>query len=316
MSLPVYKFVDLFSGIGGFRLGFQNERTECVFSSEIDRYASKTYEANFGEVPSGDINRINIKQIVDFDILLAGFPCQPFSSIGLREGFKNKEKGNLFYNILDILDNKNPATLVLENVKGLTNHKTGKNKTIDIIFSELENLGYEIYSDIINSENFGVPQARERLFIIGFKKQLFKEKLTFKIPKKNNSQKADIGSFIESNLSNYSISKHLQENYLFKKNDNKPEILSTKSIGSAKTLVSSYHKIQRLTGSFVKDGPTGLRLLSENECKSLMGFPDSFRFPVSRTQMYRQLGNAVVIPVVQSISETLIEALDKYLLKV
>lgn len=304
-----FKFIDLFAGIGGFRMGMQNKNTECVFSSEWDSDSQKTYQANFNEKPEGDINKINIKDIPDFDILLAGFPCQPFSKIGMRQGFKHKTQGNLFFNILEILENKQPISFILENVSGLMTHKSEEKKTIDIMLSKLEDLEYEVHYKTLNAADFGVPQIRRRVFIVGFKKKFFSSYTNFEFPKKSE-EKVFINRFIENHYDGYNISKRLQKSYIYKFDDGKPEIIDRKSRMQVKTLVSSYHKIQRITGTFVKGGRTGLRLLSENECKAIMGFPKNFKFPVSRTQMYRQTGNAVVVPVVKALAKEIIKVLN------
>lgn len=305
-----FQFIDLFAGIGGFRIALESLGAKCVFSSEWDKYAQKTYKENFGELPHGDINEVDTKSIPNFEILTAGFPCQPFSNIGMREGFGHKTQGNLFFNILDILKTKKPINFILENVGGLLSHKSKNVKTIDVIFSSLENLGYEVHYKLIDSADFGVPQSRKRIFIVGFLKKYFDRHTNFKFPE-NKKTKVGIGNFVESHKKGYSISKHLQKKYIFKKKDGLPQIVDKKSDIQVKTLVSTYHKIQRITGTFVKDGETGLRLLSENECKAIMGFPKNFKVPVSRTQMYRQFGNSVVIPVVKLVANEVIKVLSQ-----
>lgn len=193
---------------------------------------------------------------------------------------------------------------------GLLSHKSKNVKTIDVIFSSLENLGYEVHYKLIDSADFGVPQSRKRIFIVGFLKKYFDRHTNFKFPE-NKKTKVGIGNFVESHKKGYSISKHLQKKYIFKKKDGLPQIVDKKSDIQVKTLVSTYHKIQRITGTFVKDGETGLRLLSENECKAIMGFPKNFKVPVSRTQMYRQFGNSVVIPVVKLVANEVIKVLSQ-----
>ena len=296
------RFIDLFAGIGGTRLAFENNKMKCVFSSEWDKFSQDTYEANFGHRPFGDITEIQSIDIPKFEILVAGFPCQPFSSIGKREGFLHETQGTLFHEICRILDDKKPVAFLLENVKGLKTHDGGN--TWSVIQESLKSRGYSVDSAILDASDFGVPQRRERIYIVGFKKSVIKNP-NFIFPRpttKNPDQKVGIGQFIESNVTDRSISKHLQDVYLKKVDDGRPEIVSVTSTKPVKTLVASYHKIQRLTGTFVKDGPTGLRLLTENECKAIMGFPKNFKVPVSRTQMYRQFGNSVAVPVVQKIA--------------
>ncbi|MDJ0599759.1 MAG: DNA (cytosine-5-)-methyltransferase [Crocosphaera sp.] len=294
------KILDLFAGIGGMRIGFSRSHSQFVFTSEWDKYAQKTYQFNFGDKPFGDINKIHPQDIPDHDILLGGFPCQPFSTIGKREGFRHESQGNLFYNIAQILEAKKPFCFLLENVPGLVTHDKGQ--TFNIILKTLDSLNYDVRYSILDAALFNLPQVRERIYMVGFCRNYLKERVNFTFPtgKKNN---VFIDQFIETNKQGYSISKHLQKTYLFKKNDGRPQIVNQNSKVKVKTFVSTYHKIQRLTGTFVRDGETGLRLLSENECKAIMGFPKDFQFPVSRTQMYRQIGNSVAIPVIHQIAE-------------
>lgn len=294
-------FIDLFAGIGGIRMGFEDENTKCVFSSEWDKFASMTYEANYGEKPYGDITKINEEDIPDHDVLLAGFPCQPFSNIGKREGFLHETQGTLFFDILRILKKKLPKMFLLENVKGLLNIDNGK--TFDTIIKSLRSLKYSVFYEVLDAQNFGLAQKRERIMIVGFRKDL--NITEFKFPKGNLNQKIPICSILEHNPKGYSISEHLQKNYLFKKNDGKPQIVDFNTNAPAKTLVATYHKIQRLTGTFVKDGETGVRLFSELELKRLMGFPDDFKVPVSRTQMYKQFGNSVAVPMIKEVACTM-----------
>lgn len=310
-----FKFIDLFAGIGGMRIAFQEVGGKCVFSSEWDKESQKTYKANFGEVPLGDITKISVEEIPDFDILLAGFPCQPFSTIGQRAGFKHETQGTLFYDVLRIIRAKKPAAFLLENVKGLLSHDKGK--TFEIIKKSLTSEGYAIHFEILDSADYGVPQVRKRIYIVGFDKSKFKRKINFSWPLPSK-KRIGIGKFVEKNVDDRPISKHLQKSYIFKTNDGRPQIIDQKSDFPVKTLVASYHKIQRLTGTFVADGPTGLRLLSTNECKAIMGFPKKFKIPVSRTQMYRQMGNSVAVPVVRQIALQMIQTLlsDRVLEKV
>lgn len=302
-----FTFIDLFAGIGGTRIAFERNGGECVFSSEWDKDCQKTYQANFGEIPAGDITKIKENEIPDFDILVAGFPCQPFSSIGKREGFKHATQGTLFYDIERIVNAKKPKAFLLENVPGITTHDGGN--TFKVILETLDKLGYEVFHEILNAKDFGVPQIRKRIYIVGFSREKFKnKKISFEHPK-TNGKKAYINKYIETNAKGYSISKHLQNGYMVKKNDGRPEIVDKTSKIQVKTLVASYHKIQRLTGTFVRDGDTGLRLLTENECKAIMGFNKDFIIPVSRTQMYRQMGNSVVIPAVEAVAMHMVKTL-------
>ena len=294
--LGKFKFIDLFAGIGGVRQSFESNGGKCVFSSEIDAFAKFTYYSNFGVVPFGDITKIDANMIPDHDVLCAGFPCQPFSHIGKREGFDHPTQGTMFHEIVRIIEIKKTPVLFLENVPGLINHDDGN--TLKVIIKTLKDMGYSVHHTVLDASQFGVPQKRKRFYLVAFLNQ----RTQFKFPEPPMLSK-NIGDILETNITGYSISEHLQKTYLFKKDDGRPVLVDKNSVGAAKTLVSTYHKIQRLTGTFVRDGETGIRLLTTNECKALMGFPNDFVIPVSRTQMYRQMGNSVVVPVVTSIAK-------------
>ncbi|MCR5124994.1 MAG: DNA (cytosine-5-)-methyltransferase [Treponema sp.] len=304
---PSFTFIDLFAGIGGFRLAMQANGGECVFSSEWDDAAKQTYYENYGEVPFGDITKVQPATIPDFEVLAGGFPCQPFSSIGKREGFQHKTQGTLFFYIANIIKEKKPKAFLLENVTGLLTHDDGN--TFATIIDTLKNeLGYSVFHKVLNSADFEVPQERKRLYFVGFRSDL--QITEFGFPE-GNKNRVGIGQFVEKDAKGPSISKHLQESYIFKKDDGHPEIIDELSDFPVKTLCASYHKIQRITGTFVRGGETGLRLLTKNECKAIMGFPNKFECSVSRTQMYHQFGNSVAVPVVTAISEKIIEALKE-----
>lgn len=300
---PSFTFIDLFAGIGGFRLAMQANGGECVFSSEWDSAAKQTYYENYGEVPFGDITKIEPSIIPDFTILTGGFPCQPFSSIGKREGFRHKTQGTLFFYIAKIIEQKRPTAFLLENVPGLLTHDGGR--TFETIIDTLKNeLGYTVYSKVLNSADFGVPQIRKRLYFVGFRNDLNINDFEFPA---ENAEHVGIGTFIEKNAEGPVISEHLQKTYIFKKDDGHPEIVDENSDFPVKTLVATYHKIQRITGTFVRGGSTGLRLLTKNECRAIMGFPENFTCPVSRTQMYHQFGNSVAVPVVTAIAHSIVD---------
>lgn len=301
------KFIDLFAGIGGIRKGFEDENTVAVFSSEWDKFAQQTYEANYGEKPAGDITKISEKDIPEHDVLLAGFPCQPFSMIGKREGFEHATQGTLFFDVLRIIKYHTPKMFLLENVQGLLTIQNGE--TFKIIQEALKLAGYSVFYDILDAQNFGLPHIRKRVVIVGFRNDLRIEK--FELPQGEKNNKKAIGEILEDNPEGYTISKHLQQSYLFKKNDGKPQLVDQNSSLQVKTLVASYHKIQRLTGTFVKGGETGIRLFSQLECKRLMGFPDDFIIPVSRTQMYRQFGNSVAVPMIKAVADKMKETLSQ-----
>jgi len=305
----MFSFIDLFAGIGGTRTAFERNGGKCVFSSEWDKYSQQTYKANFGETPHGDITKINENDIPDHDVLVAGFPCQPFSSVGKRQGFMHSTQGTLFYDIARILKAKRPAMFLLENVPGLLTHDNGN--TFKTILDVLNKLEYEVLYKVLDASEFGLPQKRKRIYIVGLDRNKFGKDTTFEFPTGTNN-KVFINQFLEENVNDRPISRHLQNAYIFKKNDGHPEIIDKNSEIHVKTLVASYHKIQRITGTFVIDGETGLRLLTENECKAIMGFDKSFKVPVSRTQMYRQFGNSVAVPVVTAVAKKIVEKLNTF----
>jgi len=306
-SKNALRFIDLFAGIGGIRQGFEDDNTEAVFSSEWDKFAVQTYEANFGDTPYGDITQIDACDIPPHDVLLAGFPCQPFSNIGRREGFSHTTQGTLFFDVLRILKYHMPKMFLLENVSGILSIQNGE--TFKTILRSLKELGYSVFWDELDAQNFGLPQVRRRVIIVGFHPDL--DISEFSLPQGNSSIRNPVSEILEKNRTGYEISEHLQKTYLFKKDDGKPQLIDNNSTIQVKTLVASYHKIQRLTGTFVLDGPTGIRLFSELECKRLMGFPDDFIIPVSRTQMYRQFGNSVAVPMIKAVADAMKITLKK-----
>jgi DNA (cytosine-5)-methyltransferase 1 len=289
------------------RLAFEKANGQCVFSSEWDKYSQKTYEANFGEIPHGDITQIDERDIPKFDILLAGFPCQPFSTIGKRQGFDHPTQGTLFHDVVRIMRHHRNKAFLLENVAGLENHDGGR--TLEVIEETLTSLNYKYDYRVLDAADFGVPQHRSRIYIIGHKSRRG-GRTDFDWPEGKKVHKA-IGPHVQTGVLNHSISKHLQKVYLFKKDDGRPQIIDAASDFPVKTLVASYHKIQRLTGTFVRDGETGIRLLTADECKAIMGFPKRFEMPVSRTQMYRQMGNSVAVPVVTVLAKWIAEDILK-----
>lgn len=325
-----FKFIDLFAGIGGIRQGFESAGNKCVFTSEWDADAQKTYAANWpGEKIHGDITKVDEnKDVPDHDILCGGFPCQPFSSIGKRQGFEHPTQGTLFFDVVRILKAKRPDAFFLENVPGLETHDNGN--TISVILSTLRNeLGYDTSYAVLDAADYGAPQHRRRAFFVGFRKEL---NAVFRFPEPTiDGHYADIQDFLESDeeiarkaqtnpsyKNQFVISKHLQDVYIWKKDDGHPQIIGKDGDsdphinlrhGPVKTLCASYHKIQRITGTFIKGGPTGLRMLTELECKRIQGFPDDFKIPVCRTSMYHQFGNSVAVPVISAIARRLTDAL-------
>ena len=312
------RFADLFCGMGGFHLGIsqacRDHQTteECVFASDNDTFACKTYMANFGIQPKGDITKIDAEDVPPHDILCGGFPCQSFSSIGKREGFEHATKGTLFFEVCRLLQHHRSPVCFLENVAGLLTHKKGH--TFATIRNTLQELGYHIHYKVFDGADFGTASHRKRIFIVGFLDENHSQAFTWPEPT-HIGRWVGIGSILEHHDQGYCITKHLQNSYLFKskdghdKTDGRPRVVNRQTTDPANTLVSTYHKIQRLTGTFVEDGETGLRLFSHNECKQMMGFPKEFKMPVSRTQMYRQTGNSVSVPVIKAISGQIISAL-------
>jgi len=310
-----YRFIDLFAGIGGFRIAFEETGAQCVFSNEIDKFACQTYETNFGDNPLGDITKIKAKDVPEHDILAAGFPCQPFSiagvskynSLGVAHGFKNKTKGTLFFDIARIIEHHKPAAFVLENVKGLKSHDKGK--TWKIIESVLGNdLNYTIYSKILDAASL-VPQHRERIFIVGFRKPLDYEfpVLPDKKPKLTDILKDKVDE-------KYTLTDHLWtylQNYK-KKHEAKGHGFGfgmAKLDGVSRTLSARYYK----DGSEILIPQQGKnpRRLTPRECARLQGYPDSFDIPVSDTQAYKQFGNSVAVPVVKIVSKSLVKTLKQ-----
>ena len=308
-----FTFIDLFAGIGGTRLAFERVGGKGVFSSEINKFACQTYFENFGEMPVGDIRKVNEKDIPVHDILLAGFPCQPFSisgvskrkSLNMPHGFRDKTQGTLFFDIARIIDAKRPHAFLLENVKHLKHHDKGK--TYTTIRETLENeLKYDVHDEIIDASLL-VPQHRERIFIVGFDKPT-----PFSFPKLLD-MKPYLLNILEKNVdSKYTLTNHLWE-YLQKykiKHQAKGNGFGyglTDLNGITRTLSARYHK----DGSEILIPQEGKnpRRLTPRECARLMGFPDSFKIPVSDTQAYHQFGNSIVVPVVEKIAEAMIECM-------
>ena len=316
-----FTFIDLFAGIGGFRLAMQKYGGKCVFSSEWNEYAQKTYYANYGEVPFGDITKESVKQMIprNFDILCAGFPCQPFSiagvskkqSLGRETGFKDKTQGTLFFDVADIISRYRPKAFFLENVKNLCSHDKGN--TFKVICETLEELNYSIHYKIMDGKAF-VPQHRERIFIIGYDKQRFGGNENFSFPELPNS-KVKIRDILECNVDpKYTLSDKLWcylQNYSAKQ--------KAKGNGFGYGLVDLEGITRTLSARYYKDGSEILipqdngmnpRRLTPRECFRLMGYPDEFIIDkVSDVQAYRQCGNSVVVPLITAVAEKMIEAM-------
>jgi DNA (cytosine-5)-methyltransferase 1 len=308
-----YTFIDLFAGIGGTRLGFENAGCRCIFSSEWDRFAQQTYYANFGEIPAGDIVQIKSKDIPDHDILVGGFPCQPFSISGVSKkkslkkphGFQDLTQGTLFFEIKRILGDKRPRSFLLENVKHLRRHDEGR--TFQVIMDSLvKDLGYSVFYKVIDARTV-VPQHRERIYMVGFESPT-----QFSFPELPNLS-PKFRDILETEVNpRYTLTDHLWsylQQYAAKHEarGNGFRYGLTDLDGIARTLSARYHK----DGSEIllpQDGQNPRRL-TPRECARLMGFPDSFKIPVSDTQAYRQFGNSVVVPVIEAIARAIVEAL-------
>ena len=307
-----YKSIDLFAGIGGTRLGFQETgRVKVVFSSEIDRFSAKTYHANFGDYPAGDITQIDANAIPDHDILVGGFPCQAFSQAGLKKGFEDA-RGTLFFDIARILKEKKPKAFMLENVKNLVGHDHGN--TFRTIRSILEDLGYVVNAKVLAAKDFGVPQNRERIYIVGFDKEKVPRwgEFEFPVPPKTVTR---LGDILEKNVDNkYTISDTLWEGHQRRKKENKKAgkgfgyCLFDEESPYANTISARYYK----DGSEILISQNGKnpRKLTPREASRLQGFPPEFIIPVSDTQAYKQFGNSVAVPVVNAVAKQLIKVLD------
>lgn len=303
-----FKFIDLFAGIGGIRLGFESAGGHCVFSSEFDKDACKTYEANFGEIPHGDITKIKAEDIPDFDILLAGFPCQAFSIIGKKEGFADEARGTLFFEVERILKEKRPSAFMLENVKNLTAHDHGR--TFKVIISHLEALGYNVHYKVLNALDFGVPQKRERIIIVGF---LNNVPFTFPDPVPENMRKT-LPDILEKNVDKkYYVREEIKNSRLARlkdKNYPKPYI-SHENLGGSVT-PHPYSSALRAGASANYILINDERRPTERELLRIQGFPDSFKIVVSYTAIRKQTGNSVPVPVIKAVANQMITALKEY----
>lgn len=303
-----FKFIDLFAGIGGIRLGFESVGGHCVFSSEFDEDACKTYEANFHEHPAGDITKIDAKDIPDFDILLGGFPCQAFSIIGKKEGFANETCGTLFFEIERILKEKRPKAFLLENVKNLKSHDNGN--TFKVIKSHLLNLGYNVYESVLNSLDYGVPQKRERIFIAGF---LNNVRFSFPQPVPINQRK-NLSDILEKNVDKkYYVNPRIRESRLSRikdKNYPKPYISHENMAGSVTP--HPYSSCLRAGASANYILINDERRPTEREMLRIQGFPDSYKIVLPYGKVKKQCGNSVSVPVIEAIAREMIKSLKRF----
>lgn len=304
-----FKFIDLFAGIGGIRLGFEHVGGECVFSSEFDEDACKTYEANFGEHPSGDITKIDAKDIPDFDILLGGFPCQAFSIIGKKEGFNDETRGTLFFEIERILKAKKPRAFMLENVRNLTAHDKGN--TFKVIIEHLENLGYTVYAKVLNALDYGVPQKRERIIIVGFLDKITDFTFPEPVPVEQRKTLTDI---LETDVDQkYYVRDAIRESRMERMKDKdypKPYISHENMAGSITP--HPYSSALRAGASANYILINNERRPTEREMLRIQGFPDTFKIVVPYSKMKHQCGNSVAVPVIKAVAEQMIAAINRY----
>ena len=326
----VYRAIDLFAGIGGIRMGFEQafrERIRFVYANDNNKPCCQTYRANFGDIDDRDINEVikDLSQIPEHDILLAGFPCQPFSIAGEKKGFEDKTRGTLFYTIAKILSIRRPTAFLLENVRHFEHHDRGR--TWATVKDVLENdLDYNIYDTVLNAKYFGVPQNRPRFFVAGFKEKT----IAFDFPKRRGKP-VKLKEFLETSVE---AKYYLGQQYLesLKKHRERHESLGhgfgyrvlDPETEVAKTLVVGGMGRER---NLIKNEPLpdcwkpgddplkkknneGVRRLTPREFARLQGFPDSFRIPVSDTQAYKQFANSVAVPVIRAIAENMLDSLE------
>lgn len=308
MDWTNFKFIDLFAGIGGIRLGFESVGGTCVFSSEWDAAACETYKANFGEQPAGDITKIKSNDIPDFDILLGGFPCQPFSIIGDKEGFNHETQGTLFFEIERILKDKKPSAFMLENVRNLTAHDGGR--TFKVIIEHLEALGYHVYAKVLNALDFGVPQKRERIIIVGFL-----EDVEFSFPEPIPAEKRlTLKDILEENVDQkYYVRPEIRESRLARlKDPNYPKpYISHENIAGSVT-PHPYSSALRAGASANYILINDERRPTERELLRIQGFPDTFKIVVPYGKIRHQTGNSVAVPVMKAVARQMISALKSF----
>jgi DNA (cytosine-5)-methyltransferase 1 len=315
-----FLFIDLFAGIGGFRIALEELRGKCIFSSEWDKKAQETYNANFNESPVGDITKISENEIPKHDVLCAGFPCQAFSISGKQQGFEDT-RGTLFFDIARIASYHKPSVLLLENVKNFVNHDGGK--TIKIVYDTLEKIGYDVYHEVLNASEYGIPQSRKRVYIVAFRKDLNIKDFHFPKP---TFKKVKLKKFLQSNTKakNQVVTKYKHLKIFNNEKPEKKSVFSPIRIGTingggqgeriystdghAITLSAYGGGIASKTGAYLINGT--VRKLTPRECANIMGFPPEFIIPVSDSQAYKQFGNSVAVPIVKRIFEEVTQTLE------
>lgn len=317
------KFIDLFAGIGGFRYALEFHGLKCVYTSEWDKYAQMTYEANFGETPDGDITKVDEKTIPQHNIICAGFPCQAFSISGKQRGFEDT-RGTLFFDVARIAKHHKPEVLFLENVKNFAKHNDGQ--TLEVIKKTLNDLNYNVFHKVLNASQYGAPTSRERIYIICFRKDLGIENFEFPKPVEKNVK-----------LRDYLEDDETSSPYVIKRDDMKirekniaPDIFGHypqepirigtinnggqgeriySDLGHAITFSAYGGGAGSRTGAYLINGK--VRKLTPKECSRVMGFPENFVIPVNKTQAYKQFGNSVVVPVLKQIMKQIILTIEK-----
>lgn len=314
-----YSVVSLFSGIGGFDLGFDYAGFDVIWANDFDKYACQTYKANVNNnIVQGDI-RIVKSQIPDHDVLIGGFPCQPFSSLGKLKGFDDEGRGTLFFEIKDILHKHDTKVVVLENVKNIINHDKGN--TFERIKTELDEAGYDVYYKVLNSKDFGVPQRRNRMFLVGLNRKYF-NKNEFVFPE-GEETKVTTQDLLDKDVPyQYFLTKKIAQTILSEGTKGykaKPTI----DLPISKTLTASMHKMHRASQdnyvtdneSFEKykidDNRLNIRKLTPNECRKLQGFPSDWKQVVSDCQAYKQFGNAVTVNVSYELAKNIYEYIER-----
>lgn len=305
-----FTFIDLFAGIGGMRIAFEKAGGTCVFSSEWDKFAQITYEKNFGEKPHGDITQVELNEVPKHDVLIGGFPCQPFSNAGLKRGFEDT-RGTLFFDVARIIDHRKPSLVLLENVKGFIGHDKGR--TMMIVKETLEDLGYNVFYKVLNAKDFGVPQNRERVFIVAINRRKLGS-IGFEFPKAPKKA-TRLGNILEPNVDEkYTLSNKLWSGHKRRLKEHREKgngfgysMFNSESVYTS-TISARYYK----DGSeiLIEQKGKNPRKLTPREASRLQGFPASFQIPVSDNQAYKQFGNSVAVPVVAAIARKMIELLE------
>lgn len=317
-SLKGYKFIDLFAGIGGFRLALESFGAQCVYSNEWDKFAQETYQMNFGDIPEGDITQVDETSIPDHDILCAGFPCQPFSISGKQYGFEDS-RGTLFFDVARIVKEKRPKVVFLENVKNFATHDGGK--TIRVVKNTMLELGYSFQFSVLNPINYGIPQKRERVYMVCFRNDVERESFVFPQPFKLNRFVEDF-LLPDNEVRDLIVNRtDLVLNDKVNINYNSPSTIRVGTVGKggqgeriyspkgiAITLSAYGGGVFAKTGGYLINGQT--RRLHPRECARIMGFPDSFKLHPNMNQAYKQLGNSVVVDVLQLITQQISDALN------